>query len=203
LSLNLSHGTKTLCTADDGAAAHAGALSTGRLLMLLSGFYLWLGFMSSIPHKEERFMFPVYPLLVLGAALAISTAVRLVGRLLDEGACRICGECGPRTCVAGGRGGMCDCQICFDMGSDSESGSASGSDGGGDSGDDSGGGSGSESEVDLCACTVCTHCGHDATEDAARGDDGDCVRSLEACGLCVDCRAAYGLGDARPKRQRR
>jgi alpha-1,2-mannosyltransferase len=54
------------------------ASSTGRLLLVLSGFFLWLGFFSCIPHKEERFMFPVYPLLCLAAALAIVTAARIL-----------------------------------------------------------------------------------------------------------------------------
>lgn len=33
----------------------------GRLLVVSSAFYLWLGFMSAIPHKEERFLYVVYP----------------------------------------------------------------------------------------------------------------------------------------------
>ena len=64
-----------------GATAKAGGggtATTGRLLLVLSGLYLWIGFFSCIPHKEERFMFPVYPMLCLAAALAIVTAARIL-----------------------------------------------------------------------------------------------------------------------------
>lgn len=34
-------------------------------------FYLWLGILTLQPHKEERFMFPAYPLLCFNAAVTI------------------------------------------------------------------------------------------------------------------------------------
>ncbi|KAI5452293.1 mannosyltransferase [Naganishia albida] len=37
----------------------------------LSGFYLWLIVMSAQAHKEERFMYPVYPLLCMNAAVTV------------------------------------------------------------------------------------------------------------------------------------
>lgn len=37
----------------------------------LSGFYLWLGVLSAQAHKEERFMYPAYPLLALNAAVTL------------------------------------------------------------------------------------------------------------------------------------
>lgn len=37
----------------------------------LSGFYLWLIVMSAQPHKEERFMYPAYPLLCMNAAVTV------------------------------------------------------------------------------------------------------------------------------------
>ncbi|KAJ9110467.1 hypothetical protein QFC19_001593 [Naganishia cerealis] len=37
----------------------------------LSGFYLWLIVMSLQPHKEERFMYPAYPLMILNAAVSV------------------------------------------------------------------------------------------------------------------------------------
>lgn len=37
----------------------------------LSGFYLWLGVMSWQAHKEERFMFPAYPLVGFNAAVTL------------------------------------------------------------------------------------------------------------------------------------
>jgi alpha-1,2-mannosyltransferase len=37
----------------------------------LMPFYLWLGILSLQPHKEERFMFPAYPLLCFNAAVCV------------------------------------------------------------------------------------------------------------------------------------
>lgn len=34
-------------------------------------FYIWLGILSSQAHKEERFMFPAYPMLCFNAAVAL------------------------------------------------------------------------------------------------------------------------------------
>jgi hypothetical protein len=42
-----------------------------RVVLYLGGFYLWFTYMSSIPHKEERFLFAIYPQLCFGAALAL------------------------------------------------------------------------------------------------------------------------------------
>ena len=44
--------------------------SLSQLLYLLPA-YLWLAVMFSRPHKEERFLYPTYPLLCLAAALAL------------------------------------------------------------------------------------------------------------------------------------
>jgi alpha-1,2-mannosyltransferase len=41
------------------------------LLTRLSGFYLWLGVLSLQAHKEERFMYPLYPLLCMNAGVTI------------------------------------------------------------------------------------------------------------------------------------
>ena len=43
----------------------------GRLMVAFSPFPLALAFFSSVAHKEERFMYVVYPLLCLGAAVAL------------------------------------------------------------------------------------------------------------------------------------
>jgi alpha-1,2-mannosyltransferase len=42
-----------------------------RTIIFMSPFYLWLGIFSFQPHKEERFMYPVYPALALNAAMAL------------------------------------------------------------------------------------------------------------------------------------
>lgn len=34
-------------------------------------FYIWLGILSLQAHKEERFMFPAYPMLCFNAAVAL------------------------------------------------------------------------------------------------------------------------------------
>jgi alpha-1,2-mannosyltransferase len=40
-------------------------------VLYLSCFYIWFGFMSAIPHKEERFLFVVYPHICFAAAIAM------------------------------------------------------------------------------------------------------------------------------------
>jgi alpha-1,2-mannosyltransferase len=45
----------------------------------LSPFYLWLLIFSAQPHKEERFMYPVYPLLALNAAIALHIIMIYLG----------------------------------------------------------------------------------------------------------------------------
>lgn len=42
-----------------------------RSLLFISPFYLWLAIFTLQPHKEERFMYPVYPCLALNAALSL------------------------------------------------------------------------------------------------------------------------------------
>ena len=42
-----------------------------RTWTVLSPLYLWLCVFTLQPHKEERFMYPVYPLLALNAAVAL------------------------------------------------------------------------------------------------------------------------------------
>lgn len=44
------------------------------LLIRLAPVYLWLALLWPQPHKEERFMFPIYPLLCFNAAVALNTA---------------------------------------------------------------------------------------------------------------------------------
>ncbi|XP_018023056.1 alpha-1,2-mannosyltransferase ALG9 [Hyalella azteca] len=47
----------------------------------LAGLYLWLAVFFLQPHKEERFLFPVYPLICLAAAMALESVERLLKRL--------------------------------------------------------------------------------------------------------------------------
>jgi alpha-1,2-mannosyltransferase len=42
-----------------------------RSVVFVSPFYLWLAIFTAQPHKEERFMYPVYPALALNAAMSL------------------------------------------------------------------------------------------------------------------------------------
>ncbi|KAI9674133.1 MAG: mannosyltransferase [Caeruleum heppii] len=50
-----------------------------RGFFFISPFYLWLAIFSSQPHKEERFMYPVYPFLGLNAAIALHILLAAFG----------------------------------------------------------------------------------------------------------------------------
>lgn len=50
--------------------------------MYLSPMYIWLTFMICLPHKEERFLFPIYPLFCLGGAIGLSYLLRGPGKVL-------------------------------------------------------------------------------------------------------------------------
>lgn len=41
------------------------------LAMRLAPMYLWFAIMFSQPHKEERFMYPVYPMIIFNAAVTL------------------------------------------------------------------------------------------------------------------------------------
>ncbi|KAK0546562.1 mannosyltransferase [Tilletia horrida] len=61
-------------SASDAKDKKSGLLSSSRFALLafrLAPFYLWLALLTSQPHKEERFMFPAYPLLCFNAAVSI------------------------------------------------------------------------------------------------------------------------------------
>ena len=55
-----------------------GSGSSSDLLIILLPMYIWLGVVVPRPHKEERFLFPIYPCLCLGAAMLSVNFVRLV-----------------------------------------------------------------------------------------------------------------------------
>ncbi|XP_077228732.1 alg9-like mannosyltransferase family [Tasmannia lanceolata] len=46
---------------------------TPDLLVVVSPIYIWLAFMSLQPHKEERFLYPIYPLVCVAAAAVIES----------------------------------------------------------------------------------------------------------------------------------
>ncbi|KAI2623055.1 glycosyltransferase family 22 protein [Hypomontagnella submonticulosa] len=50
-----------------------------RTVVFLSPFYMWLGIFSIQPHKEERFMYPMYPFLALNGALGLHIILSAFG----------------------------------------------------------------------------------------------------------------------------
>lgn len=50
-----------------------------RTVTVASPFYLWLTIFTLQPHKEERFMYPMYPLLALNAAISLHIVLNYVG----------------------------------------------------------------------------------------------------------------------------
>ncbi|RKF65011.1 Alpha-1,2-mannosyltransferase alg9 [Erysiphe neolycopersici] len=57
---------------------------TIRGITLLSPFYLWLIIFSFQPHKEERFMYPAYPSLILNAAISLHLLLSAFGNLASK-----------------------------------------------------------------------------------------------------------------------
>ena len=56
---------------------------TSKLLVLLP-MYVWLAIVAPRPHKEERFLFPIYPMLCVGAGLVIEEAASLIIYLMGQ-----------------------------------------------------------------------------------------------------------------------
>ena len=50
-----------------------------RSMILITPFYLWLAIFSAQAHKEERFMYPVYPFLCVNAAITLHTVLHYLG----------------------------------------------------------------------------------------------------------------------------
>lgn len=49
-----------------------------RSYIIVAPFYLWLSVMSLQPHKEERFMYPVYPCLAINAAVSTHITILML-----------------------------------------------------------------------------------------------------------------------------
>lgn len=56
-----------------------GTVAGLRSIIFLSPFYIWLGIFSFQPHKEERFMYPMYPALALNASMALHLILAAFG----------------------------------------------------------------------------------------------------------------------------
>lgn len=58
--------------------SHASIL---KVLTYASPLYLWLGIFTIQPHKEERFMYPIYPFVSLNAGIAFHIILQFIGHL--------------------------------------------------------------------------------------------------------------------------
>lgn len=70
---------------DHKEGSPSGLIGSSRLTLLLfrlAPFYLWLGLLSSQPHKEERFMFPAYTAMCLNAAVGLELGIGLAERAM-------------------------------------------------------------------------------------------------------------------------
>lgn len=74
----LSQGLIT--TSKDHPTTLTGSSNLTLLLMRTLPVYIWLGLLSTQPHKEERFMFPAYTALCFNAALTLEVGVGLAER---------------------------------------------------------------------------------------------------------------------------
>lgn len=52
-----------------------------RNVVLVSPLYLWLAIFTVQPHKEERFMYPVYPLIAFNAAMSMHMILQWLGNV--------------------------------------------------------------------------------------------------------------------------
>ncbi|ESL10089.1 hypothetical protein TRSC58_02182 [Trypanosoma rangeli SC58] len=62
----------SVSTALSSSSAASSSLPRSRMLLCVSPFFMWFTFWLTVAHKEERFMAPVYPFLVLAAALSLT-----------------------------------------------------------------------------------------------------------------------------------
>lgn len=57
-------------------------------LLALAPLYLWLGIFVPQPHKEERFLYPVYPIICLAAAVGLERAALLCSATFRSKVCQ-------------------------------------------------------------------------------------------------------------------
>lgn len=69
-----------------------------RSLVFVSPFYLWLFIFSVQPHKEERFMYPVYPFLCFNGAIALHI---LISHVQTSDRRKLLGKISPGVKIAG------------------------------------------------------------------------------------------------------
>jgi len=67
-----------------GSDKYKGTAAVTVFSFYLAPLYLWLGIFFSQPHKEERFLFPIYPFISFSAAVFISSVQKIYKLLSDE-----------------------------------------------------------------------------------------------------------------------
>ena len=63
-----------------GSPRDGGSVAGLRTIIFMSPFYIWLAIFSFQPHKEERFMYPMYPALALNAAMTLHIILAAFGQ---------------------------------------------------------------------------------------------------------------------------
>ncbi|KJZ79165.1 hypothetical protein HIM_01316 [Hirsutella minnesotensis 3608] len=61
------------------SASGEGFQSGLRTIVFLAPFYTWLAIFTAQPHKEERFMYPLYPFLTLNASISLHILLSAIG----------------------------------------------------------------------------------------------------------------------------
>eukprot|EP00558_Chaetoceros_sp_UNC1202_P012263 CAMPEP_0197238608 /NCGR_PEP_ID=MMETSP1429-20130617/5109_1 /TAXON_ID=49237 /ORGANISM="Chaetoceros sp., Strain UNC1202" /LENGTH=319 /DNA_ID=CAMNT_0042697813 /DNA_START=16 /DNA_END=975 /DNA_ORIENTATION=+ len=75
---------------------HHHASTISKLIVVLLPMYLWFGIVFSRPHKEERFLFPIYPLLAIGSAVFLDQLMdvtvmiqKSIGNVIGRDVCTV------------------------------------------------------------------------------------------------------------------
>jgi len=72
----------TLFRLGDGHYSSSGA-SDGLKILMLVPMYIWMAIVFPRPHKEERFLFPIYPMLCFGASIALEEVMMMSVQVLS------------------------------------------------------------------------------------------------------------------------
>lgn len=76
--------TSTSRYSDPSSKEAQGSSRLSLLLLRTAPFYVWLGLLSTQPHKEERFMFPAYASLCFNAALSLDTTIIIAQQVMSH-----------------------------------------------------------------------------------------------------------------------
>lgn len=65
-------------TGSAGVSGGIGSSASGMEIMVLLPMYIWMAVVFPRPHKEERFLFPIYPILCFGSAITLREVFSLL-----------------------------------------------------------------------------------------------------------------------------